>query len=263
TRGCPGPTRSAPGRTPWSGVFPRRRAGGRKDDAPRKWKMPLRSFESGGQGASVLSQQIPGAPNVSFHGPQMTDRDPNSQTAADPRVRNEYVTRPIHRVDQTFVGVVQFGLRQADASRVPSKANDTERYWCEALEVGMRVDPAGEQACQSDVMLQMLAKAPRAERAQDHPELERSESTTELNPRVHQVARAALFRRLEKRRRHGERRADYVHPAAVERTQVERRKEPLMGVDDQRVGTVGARKDVGVRRQHGRHAPVGRIDVQP
>ena len=64
-------------------------------------------------------------------------------------------------------------------------------------------------------------------------------------------------------RRQSEGRAHDIHPPAVERAQVERREQPLVRVDDQRVGAIDARQHVPVGRQHRRDAAVRGVHVQP
>ena len=95
---------------------------------------------------------------------------------------------------------------------------------------------------------QPRAQAFRAEVAQDHPQLQRAEPPAELHAGVHQVPHRAGLGRPQVLGRERERLAQHVHPPAVERAQVERREEPLVRVDDERVGAVRAGEDAAGTR---------------
>ena len=84
------------------------------------------------------------------------------------------------------------------------------------------------------------ADALGAEVAQHHPQLQRAEPAAELDAGVHQVPHR---RRLGRRRYSGDEReglAHDVHAAAEEHAEIERREQPLVRVDDERVGAARA-----------------------
>ena len=99
---------------------------------------------------------------------------------------------------------------------------------------------------------------------QDHPELEGAEAAAELHPGVHQIPHGRLLGRLQQvLRREREGLAQHVHPPAVERAEVDRREEPLVRVDHERVGAFCACQQVPMRRQQPGHATVRGVHVQP
>src|SRR3954468_18471299 len=82
----------------------------------------------------------------------------------------------------------------------------------DALEPIALVDPSSERARERHVTRQRASQSLRAEVPQDHPQLQRAESPSELNARVHQVANACVsFSRLQIVRRQRKRLADDVH----------------------------------------------------
>ncbi len=94
--------------------------------------------------------------------------------------------------------------------------------------------------------------------AQHHPELERAKAPAELYARVHQVLHRRRFDRLQVLGHERERLSNEVHPAAVERAQIERREQPLVRIDHERVGC--ARRHRGSTRSRApsprrRHRP--------
>ena len=54
-----------------------------------------------------------------------------------------------------------------------------------------------------------------------------------------------------------------VHPPAVQHAEIERREQPLVRIDDERIGVLGAAKNPFVSRNHRGDAGVRRVDVQP
>ena len=95
-----------------------------------------------------------------------------------------------------------------------------------------------------------IARAPYD--PQNHPELERAKAAAELHARVHQIPDGACSGRPQILGCERERLAQDVHAPAVERAEIERREQPLVRVDDERVGAFGACQQVRVRRQHRR-----------
>ena len=92
------------------------------------------------------------------------------------------------------------------------------------------VDPARE-ARQLDVPCSAARGGPRAPKWA-RPITQRAESPSELNAGVHQVSRAGFSVRHSGTSENG---AEHVRPPAVERAQIERREQPLVRVDDDRV----------------------------
>ena len=63
--------------------------------------------------------------------------------------------------------------------------------------------------------------------------------------------------------RQRERRAQHVHPTAIEHAEIEGREQPLVRIDDDRVRTFGAAQNPSVLGDHRGDTGVGGIDVQP
>ena len=110
----------------------------------------------------------------------------------------------------------------------------------------------------------MAAQPLGAEVPHDHPELQRAEPPPELDAGVHQILHARVpFARLEVLGRQRERLAEHIHPPAIEHAQVERREQPLVRVDHDRVGLL-RRRAGSIRPGHHRgDAGISGVDVQP
>ena len=109
-----------------------------------------------------------------------------------------------------------------------------------------------------------LAQTLGAEMPQHHPQLQRAKASAQLNARVHQVPDAGRpFARLQILGRQRKRLAHDVHATAGEDTQIERREEPLVWIDHQRVCVVGATENPFVAGDHRGRAGICRVDVQP
>ena len=144
-----------------------------------------------------------------------------------------------------------------------AEADDAEGHRRQTLPPGRRVDPPRKRPRQVHVRLEALADARGPEVAQHHPQLQRAEATPELDAGVHQVLHRRGLGGLQVLGDQRERLPQQVHAPAVEDRTVKRREEPLVRVDDQRVGPLRAAEGGAPRGQHRHHARVGRIDMEP
>ena len=108
------------------------------------------------------------------------------------------------------------------------------------------------------------AETVQPEPANDHPELERPESAPELRrvfvvivDRRDPIQRAQIFRD------EAERIAQHRHPRCQQEGRVKRREEPLVRVDDDRIGALPADERPAPLRNERHDAGVGAVDVQP
>ena len=129
------------------------------------------------------------------------------------------------------------------------------------LPAGLGAHPLLEQRREPDVLADQRLQAVAAVAAQHRPELERAEAASERRPVVAQVER--VLRRGEVVGVRRERRAQRLGPARPERRAVDRREQPLVRVDDDRVGAVAAVEAPAQLRADRRRARVRRVDVQP
>jgi hypothetical protein len=102
-----------------------------------------------------------------------------------------------------------------DSGRSRTEADEAQRGRHQ-LEVGVGLDPGGEQACQADVLGDPCTKARSAEVTDHHPEFEGAESPAEGDPRVHRVLHRAGRLRLEVARGDRQRRPEDLHSSPVE-----------------------------------------------
>ena len=193
-------------------------------------------------------------------GADVPDGEPQGEAAVEPGVRQEHLAGGVHGVEQPRVQVVEVA---GGLGRVRAEAHHRERGGGEALEAAVGVDPVREEPGEPHVLGEAAADAVGAEVAQHHPQLQGAEPAPELHPGVHEVAHRPRLAALQVVGGQGEGLLQPVHAAAVEGAQVEGDEQPLVGVDDQRVGAVAPRQRLLVARHHRRGPRVGGVDVQP
>jgi hypothetical protein len=157
-----------------------------------------------------------------------------------------------------------FDRRLADA-RSKIGRHEAERRDAQALrhelELGRAAHRVSQRACEPHVVGDHRAIARRADLAQRQPHLQRAEAARVLRPVVDVVGRALL--EVVVGRMIGERRAQLFGVAHQRASRLERRVEPFVRIDRDRVGV--AKGDQVVRRigRRGREAAVGAVDMEP
>src|SRR5579859_7403318 len=104
-----------------------------------------------------------------------------------------------------------------------------------------------------------------SEIAQDHPQFERAETAAQGDAIIHQIRHifpgaltvAQVFRHQ------AESGFDYVRLARIEDAAIYRRKEPLVRVDDEAIGSLAACQHPLHGRVYGSRAAIRAIDMQP
>src|SRR5262245_23596508 len=101
--------------------------------------------------------------------------------------------------------------------------------------------------------------------AQHHPQFERAEAATERDAVCHEIGRllpsALSVREVVRNQTEGG--FERLWPTGVEDAAIQREKEPLVGVDDEGIGTFTAGEDPLHAWLNGGTAPIGGIHMQP
>ena len=129
------------------------------------------------------------------------------------------------------------------------------------LPARLGLDPRGEELRQAHVLADQRAQPLGAVPAQHEPQLQRAEPAAERRPVVLQVDGGVG--RGEVLGHERERLVQNLRPPRPERRAVHRREQPLVRVDDERVGALAAVEAPAELRADRRRAGVGRVDVQP
>ena len=99
--------------------------------------------------------------------------------------------------------------------------------------------------------------------ADDHPKLERAKTPPELDAVIRSAANLPLLRRAQVFRHQGKRAPQQIHPAAVKHRKIERREQPFVRVEHQRVCAVATIQNLAQLRHDCRRPGISRIHVQP
>src|ERR1700680_1749296 len=113
----------------------------------------------------------------------------------------------------------------------------------QALEVRLGLDPAPQFLRHLDVGRDPLAGTVDSKRAKHEPQLETPEPAPERGSIVHKVPNRFALTCGQVSRREAERALEEIFAPAVENAAVDRREQPLMRIDDERVGAVTAGHD--------------------
>lgn len=87
---------------------------------------------------------------------KVAHRQPQHEPVVQSRVRQEYVTSRIDRVEQSLVERVELVVGDRYTPRSGSEAHDAERHRGEALEIRIRINPSAEELRQPDVLREGL-----------------------------------------------------------------------------------------------------------
>ena len=131
----------------------------------------------------------------------------------------------IRTFDDRFVVLVGAVVAKADERKVPRGAQLPSR---------LLANPAFEQLREPNAVADARLQAFAPVAAEDRPELERAETPSERRPVVGEVV--DLLARAEKLGHDAERAAEVVGAARPEERAIHGREEPLVRVDDERVG---------------------------
>ena len=155
------------------------------------------------------------------------------------------------------------GLEQRLAARVLAlgpEAHDRVGTRRAELPAGLVAHPALEQLREPHVLADRRLQPGPPEAADHGPQLERAEAAAERRAVLVEI-RDALGRGAQVLGRERERRAQVIGPRREDARAVDRREQPLVRVDDERVGALEAgRPELGA---DARRAGVGGVDVQP
>src|SRR5262245_46099206 len=99
-------------------------------------------------------------------------------------VGKERLARGVDALEQPLVERVEPWVVGRPAPGPEPENNRAERDGCDALPVGIGVDPVGEQPPEPDVLAEPRLDAGSAERAENHPEFQRAETAAELRSPV-------------------------------------------------------------------------------
>ena len=216
-----------------------------------------------GSFAGVVRQEFPGAADVRFLRAHMADGHADGDAPAQARVGKKYLSRPIDR-NRAAVRWLRRAPDPAGAGRPDSNGNRPPENGTGATRSKSACASTHAANCRANCKCR--SRCSRMPRAPNDRSTIHSFSARKRRPSWMPVSIrfcASGLRRPQVVGRQRERRSHHIHAPAVERAQIERREQPLVRVDDQRVRALGAVEHVRVRRQHRRGAAVRRVDVQP
>src|SRR5687768_5875842 len=124
-------------------------------------------------------QELPRTSDVTLARAEMPDREPQSDAIVQDRVREKHLAGGVHGREQLFVERVELGVAHQLLARPGSETDHAERYWCEALKIGIRIDPLAEQLRQTDVLGESGPDALGSKMTKDHPKFQRPEAPAE------------------------------------------------------------------------------------
>src|SRR5581483_3978702 len=157
------------------------------------------------------------------------DCKPEREAALEPRVREKDLTAAIRPLEDLLVLLVR-PVAPEDHEREPER--------CHQLPLGALLHPAGEEPGEPDVLAVDRTQAFGAVAAEDGPELERPEAPAESRPVLGE--RIRVLRRAQVLRDERERLPKLLRPRRPEKRAVDRDEQPLVRVDDERVGVLDA-----------------------
>ena len=204
--------------------------------------------------------------DVRRRGPEVHDARAQRVAAADDGVRDEQLAAALQPIEQLAVDRVEARVdgriadRRGELGRHVAERRDAERLR-EQLELRRAPHGVGQRPRQAHVVADHRAIAAGADLAQRQPHLQRAEAARVLRPVV-DVVRDALVE-VVVRRMVGERGAQVLGVADQRAAGLERRVEPLVRIDGDRIGEADA-GEIG-RRVLGRggEPAVGAVDVEP
>ena len=191
--------------------------------------------------------------HVALGRPLVPDRQPQDVAAVELRVRDEDLAARVDPLEDRLVLLVRAFAAEADERELSRRAK---------LPAGLVAHPALEQLGEPDRLPDPRLEPFAPVAAQHGPELERAEAPPEGRPVLAEVERA-LVGRAQELGDERERFAELGGTARPEQRAVHRREHPLVGVDDERVGTLDALEGPAQLRAHHRRAGVRGVDVQP
>src|ERR1051326_1032094 len=102
-----------------------------------------------------------------------------------------------------------------------------------------------------------------AEVTNDHPKLQRPETTAKLYAVIRSAAHLRLLRCAQVLRNERKSASQQIHAPAIKNRQIERRKQPLVRIKYQRVCPFAAIENMAQVRNYGGRTSVRRVHMQP
>ena len=185
----------------------------------------------------VLLEQFPRTAHVRFGRPQVADREAEHELPSSRVCERNTSPLALTRSSSRCVDRSSSAHRRRQRKQTTLKGTGATARSRDA-----RCHPLLRTAARAACVRRARARSPvGAEVPHHHPQLQRAEAASELDAGVHQIPdTGAASAVLQIFRRQRERLRAHVHAPAVEHAEIERREQPLVRIDDERVGRLGA-----------------------
>jgi hypothetical protein len=101
-----------------------------------------------------MPEELPRALDMALGSSKISDSQPEHDPIMEARVGEKYVAGGVHGIEEPCIEGVELVRCAREPPRPRSKADDAEWHRCDALEIGICIDPAGEELSQTDVFRQ-------------------------------------------------------------------------------------------------------------
>ena len=222
------------------------------------------------QVSRLAAEQLPDPFRVAVLAPDVAERNANRELPGEARVGQEDLASPVDRIHQASVQIIEprrdvrLGLAARKIAGSIAQADRGERDRGQAFEIRVRVHPGGERGRHFEVMGDPASVSLQPEPAKHQPQLEGTETAPQDRGVLVDIAdRSGPVQRAQVLRHERERGPQDIHSARQQQRRIKRCEEPLVGVDDDRVGALPAGEQATLLRQECHGPAVGGVDVQP